>query len=496
MYKLVTRNETKPLDSYKVQDEEGETFIAEALFEGDGPSGRQATSLIESIRGVIDEERPSLNHGRYLRYLDLTTIEGKYFLVRDQVELEPISNYLGRKDPALHKTTDWICTMLEIFGAAGEVGLQWNKIYPQSIWIDEEEKLYIIDPDVTKFISSYRSSMGLSLPPGELEAPEGEQGDATKKGLYSIGVLFYYLLTGTPPFKGDSKDEVITKKETFPPAKPHLLKGRITTPLSSYTMGLMAKKPDKRPPGFSKALGKLKEIKALESSSPQRSPARNRLRAFRLKLFYLLRGTRLFFRDYRRIAIYLTILVGGLIALSLLLSPQPTITQSTSPRAVVEYFYQSLDTADPVLMEEAASADKLGQLQRLILNLHVIKKANKYRQLHTINPERLLRDRVEASSLEERGDEKSQESSPLEETITGENGFLSIVNLKLTQLRTSPKPLFKTTYRFISNIPRLKVKLQMEDWLTLTKVKGKWKITHFNGDIVSKDLFRVNPRKD
>lgn len=64
--------------------------------------------------------------------------------------------------------------------------------------------------------------------------------------IYSLGCTLYALLTGRPPFAGDTMMEVITKHRIEPVVRPELVVDQVPSELSDIVMRMVAKSPDDR----------------------------------------------------------------------------------------------------------------------------------------------------------------------------------------------------------------------------------------------------------
>jgi len=93
-----------------------------------------------------------------------------------------------------------------------------------------------------------------SLPPEAIGtpafmAPEQANGEASldaRADIYSLGCTLYALVTGRPPFVGDTPIAVITKHFTEDPVPPEQLVKRITPTLSAIILKMMSRKPEHR----------------------------------------------------------------------------------------------------------------------------------------------------------------------------------------------------------------------------------------------------------
>src|SRR4029077_14599441 len=79
------------------------------------------------------------------------------------------------------------------------------------------------------------------------ETAEGKGADA-RSDLYSLGIVFYELLTGRRPFVGDTPFATLRKHVSEPPTPPSVIAPGIPRELEAIILKLLAKSPDDRYP--------------------------------------------------------------------------------------------------------------------------------------------------------------------------------------------------------------------------------------------------------
>jgi serine/threonine-protein kinase len=86
----------------------------------------------------------------------------------------------------------------------------------------------------------------------------GKGADA-RSDLYSLGILFYELLTGRRPFVGDTPFATLRKHCTEPPTPPSVLSPDTPRELEAIVLKLLRKEPDERYPGAEELLIELRD---------------------------------------------------------------------------------------------------------------------------------------------------------------------------------------------------------------------------------------------
>jgi len=97
--------------------------------------------------------------------------------------------------------------------------------------------------------------------------------------VYSLGCTLYTLLTGRPPFLGNSAAEVITKHAREPITPPGALVRGLPTSLSAIVMKMMAKKPENRYANMDQVIVALEDFLGVAGEGKPFTPNQEHARA-------------------------------------------------------------------------------------------------------------------------------------------------------------------------------------------------------------------------
>jgi eukaryotic-like serine/threonine-protein kinase len=151
----------------------------------------------------------------------------------------------------IHRAAEVVAELAEALEYAHSQGVVHRDVKPANIRLDAQGVVYVMD-----FGIAYRPDSGeMPLPPGVIlgtpayVAPEQAQGGQTDvlpaSDQYSLGAVFYELLSGQPPFCGPPSYVIFHTIHHDPPAL-HTITSRVPRALAAICQKALAKKPCQR----------------------------------------------------------------------------------------------------------------------------------------------------------------------------------------------------------------------------------------------------------
>jgi eukaryotic-like serine/threonine-protein kinase len=177
--------------------------------------------------------------------------------------------------------------------AAHEAGITHRDLKPANVFLAmERDGTYfpkLLDFGIAKLIgedAAHKTGSGVVLGTPMYMSPEqarGKKADPTSD-IYALGVIIHELLTGRPPFSGESPVDILLKHTTLPPPRMSSVCADIPVELDAPVLAMLAKRPKDRPKAAGQAAASLassarklglERVDVLPSPASPASPAVN-----------------------------------------------------------------------------------------------------------------------------------------------------------------------------------------------------------------------------
>ena len=249
-------------ERYRVVRTLGQGGMATVYLADDRNTGQQVAVKVmhddlandpEFVRRFATEARAaaSLDHPNIVRVLDYGSYDGVRYIVQEYVEGTTLKDIIRRKGPIDYR----LATPLLIqIGLALEHAHRREVIHrdikPQNIMITKDMVAKVTDFGIARASSTNTITLTGGVVMGSVHyfSPEQARGGqvTSRSDLYSLGIMFYEMLTGRLPFDGESSVAVAIKHLQEVPPAPSTYVPSLPPALDRIVFRSIQKNPDAR----------------------------------------------------------------------------------------------------------------------------------------------------------------------------------------------------------------------------------------------------------
>ena len=231
---------------YKARDKELDRIVALKLIRSEFAKNPE---ILRRFKQELILAR-QVTHRNVIRIYDLGQADGIKFITMDFVEGRDLRQLLvekGKFPPEqAARIMLQICRALE---AAHTEGVIHRDLKPQNIMLDSGGRVYVMDFGIAR--SAHLPGMtqtGALIGTPEYMSPEQARGEklTERSDLFSLGVIFYELLTGQSPYPADAPLGTLWKRLQEKPKPPVDVDPTIPKPLNDIVMKALEVEPEDR----------------------------------------------------------------------------------------------------------------------------------------------------------------------------------------------------------------------------------------------------------
>ena len=193
----------------------------------------------------------TLNHPNILKFIPVEK-KSRPYIVMEYLSGQTLSELLKSvhplPEPDAVKIASRICEALDYMHKKGVVH---RDLKPQNIMLCNDGTIRIMDFGIARSQAGRRLTfVGFTPAMGtpDYMAPEqvrGSRGDQ-RTDIYSLGAILYEMITGEPPFGGDSAYVIMNARVTGDPQAPRRLNSKLTPVLEEIILHAMERDPRRR----------------------------------------------------------------------------------------------------------------------------------------------------------------------------------------------------------------------------------------------------------
>jgi hypothetical protein len=232
------------------------------VYEAERGAGGEKFALKRPLPGFLDDPRllerfsheaelgRSLHHPNIVRIVDRGQVDATPFFVMELIDGETLRERLdreGRLDPAL--ATSVTARVAEALDYAHHKGVIHRDLKPTNIMLERLGGLKVMDYGIARaqFRAGLTTAGGFIGTP-QYAAPEAAEGRTEPKSdVYSLGVVFFEMLTGSLPFPSENPYTALDSHRNTPPPTPSALNYSLTQAIDRIVLRLLSKEPSERP---------------------------------------------------------------------------------------------------------------------------------------------------------------------------------------------------------------------------------------------------------
>lgn len=192
----------------------------------------------------------ALHHPNIVRILEGEHHGNFYFLVMELVKGEDLRKIMEREKPlAVEKAVKLVMQVCEALDYAHAKGVIHQDLKPENIMVTQDGTVKLLDYGVARSLSSGTSTLTATVMGTPIYlCPDlllGMKGDP-QTDIYSLGVIFYEMVTGQLPFPQVDPVALLTRPNDDPPRLPSSLNNNVPPALDQIILRMLEREREAR----------------------------------------------------------------------------------------------------------------------------------------------------------------------------------------------------------------------------------------------------------
>jgi eukaryotic-like serine/threonine-protein kinase len=293
----------KLIGHYRIDSLIGVGGMGEVYLARDERLGRKAALKLLPHSLTTDEAQLSrfkneartasaLNHPNILTVYEIGAEGNLQFIATEFIEGVTLRAALASGRMSAHKALEIAVQVASALAAAHDAGVVHRDIKPENIMLRPDGYAKVLDFGIAKLTEQSRTSddhrvettallqtrPGLVLGTAHYMSPEqarGQKVDA-RSDIWSLGVVLYEMVAGSPPFRGETPSDCIAAILTAEPAPLSSVSADVPAKLESILQKALRKNSDERYRTIKEMLAEIRTLKAKLEAGTSSSQTKSR----------------------------------------------------------------------------------------------------------------------------------------------------------------------------------------------------------------------------
>jgi len=227
------------------------------------------------VRRFLNEARAAaaLVHPNIVQVYEVGVCEGLHYIAQEYVAGQNVRQLLARSGPLSAPLTVAIVRQVATgLRRAASQGIVHRDIKPENILLARTGEAKVADFGLARIANGEATAqltqIGVTMGTPLYMSPEQVEGKSLdlRSDLYSLGVTCYHMLSGRPPFEGESPLSIAVQHMKSEPDRLEQIRPDLPEGLCRIVHKLMAKRPEDR---YQDATEVLRELKELPIETPE-----------------------------------------------------------------------------------------------------------------------------------------------------------------------------------------------------------------------------------
>lgn len=255
---------SRQLAGYRLLRRLGRGAMAEVYLADQISLGRQvAVKVLRSslandatyVQRFDQEARAAaqLVHANIVQIYEVGCVDGIHFIAQEYVQGQNLAELLARRGtPELAKVVAIMRQVTAALHKAAEHGIVHRDIKPENIMLSASGDVKVADFGLARLYGGDEggklTQVGITMGTPLYMSPEQVEGRALdpRSDIYSLGVTCYQMLTGEPPFKGETALSIAVQHLQMPPQRLENVRPDLPASICRIVHTMLAKDPKER----------------------------------------------------------------------------------------------------------------------------------------------------------------------------------------------------------------------------------------------------------